>query len=284
MELGLYRPSARFRCRVCLILLASHAGTDPVLSNLQMVQTFTNTRSEEHFYLTSLLIELQGVPALRLMATSLDEAFVNDSLAHLRIASYLTSLSSVIDQLALTMEEVSTHCTPQSFYHDIRPWFNGGSFLHLPSQTIHTYGGPSAGQSSLVHALDVFLGILHAPQEQETGHDETFMLRMSSYMPHHHRNFLRHLARQEPTVRSLAMSSDVPELVEAYDRSIQSLKKFRDAHMRVVYKFIMQPAREEKMKEATEKGKKEELRGTGGTNLVSFLKSTRDRTREALLG
>lgn len=250
-----------------------------------MVQTFTNTRSEEHFYLTSLLIELQGVPALRLMATSLDEAFVNDTLAHVRIASYLSSLSTIIDQLSITMEAVATDCSPSAFYHDIRPWFNGGEWLHLPSRQITNYGGPSAGQSALVHALDVFLGVLHTPPE-DGGHDETFMLRMSSYMPHHHRNFLLHLGKQEPSVRSLAMESDVPEMVKGYDEAIESLKKFRDAHMRVVYRFIVGPAREEKMKAAKarkEEGEKE-LKGTGGTNLVSFLKATRDRTREALLG
>jgi len=224
------------------------------------------------------------------MATSLDEAFVNDSLAHTRIAAYLFSLSTIIDQLSVTMEAVALHCTPSSFYHDIRPWFNGGEWTHLPSRQITNFGGPSAGQSTLVHALDVFLGISH--DSTSTDHDETFMMRMSNYMPHHHRNFLRHLSKQDPTIRSLALVSSLANespLVEAYDSSIESLKRFRDAHMRVVYRFIVGPARDARMKEERLKksqGQKveKELKGTGGTNLESFLKSTRDRTREALLG
>ena len=65
-----------------------------------MNDLFTQTPSEAHFYLVSLLIELHGVSALRIMAASLDEAFLADQLARQRIASHLRTLSGVIDILA----------------------------------------------------------------------------------------------------------------------------------------------------------------------------------------
>lgn len=153
-----------------------------------MVTSFTSTPSEEHFYFVSLLIELQGAAALRLMATSLDELFVNDLLAHQRITQNLLGLSDVLDDLSQIFETMRNDCEPDVFYNDIRPWFNGGEFIldlgkSEPSQT-QNYGGPSAGQSTVIHALDVFLGVDHRPRsDANQSFDDTFMQRMSAYMP-----------------------------------------------------------------------------------------------------
>lgn len=139
--------------------------------------------------MTSLLIELQGAVALRLMATSLDELFVNDALAHQRIVENLFQLSSIIDDLSEIFETIYADCDPEVFYNSIRFWFPGGqwSFDMGPTQPAHQqdFGGPSAGQSTLIHALDVFLGVDHRPNKgaQDHSFDDTFMQRMSTYMP-----------------------------------------------------------------------------------------------------
>lgn len=201
-----------------------------VASNLEIVETFSGTPSEEHFFLTSLLIELRGVAALDLMRVCLDECFLGDALAQRRVAKYLRALSDVVRDIEKILHDVRTDCDPATFYWGIRPWFRGGDASpheikgwyypssvnqeQLASLAPRLFTGPSAGQSSLIHALDVFLDVDHAgvkervtrpplkavdPQGQVTADattlpdDATFMQRMQLYMPGQHRRFLTHL-------------------------------------------------------------------------------------------
>ncbi|PWN39303.1 Indoleamine 2,3-dioxygenase [Ceraceosorus guamensis] len=196
------------------------------LDNVKIRNTFSGTASEEHFYLISLLIELRGVEALELMRISLDEAFVADHLARRRIAHYLSRLVAVVHDLTTLLAKMKEACDPVTFYWGIRPWFRGGDSaprggqgwiyegVDEPGQK-RLLNGPSAGQSSLIHALDVFLDVdhtrlkprgaahsarqqpdvAHALSERDAGIKEnaTFMEKMQMYMPGPHRAFLTHL-------------------------------------------------------------------------------------------
>jgi hypothetical protein len=203
-----------------------------VASNLEIVETFSGTPSEDHFFLTSLLIELRGVTALDIMRVCLDECFLGDSIAKRRVANYLDILVEVIGDLEQILRDVRTDCEPPTFYWAIRPWFRGGdSSPHqtkgwiypanewedsLPSESLtpRLFTGPSAGQSSLIHALDVFFDVDHAGTKARVNRpprraidrngqvnadatdlpeDATFMQRMQLYMPGQHRRFLTHL-------------------------------------------------------------------------------------------
>ncbi|BGP05359.1 hypothetical protein JCM10049v2_001164 [Rhodotorula toruloides] len=349
--------------------------------NLEITTTFTSTPSERAFFLLSLFCELHGPSILRLMSSTLDESFFADSIALARIATYLNSISALIDELTALMAgatrgpfgpEGRERISPEAFYWEIRPWFNGGKWTFEGvgkngEDKVMEWGGPSAGQSSLVHALDVFLGVDHAPRhghaqssvDKANGHesqgfpntfveppsptaassskpappaivvdkaalhkapsDETFMQRMSHYMPGHHRAFLRHLeslhhpnpsapnAPVLPSLRKLAKRHPA-ELGQAYDGAVAAMKRFRDQHMRLATVFIVQQARREPARESVhwaeweakrvkkeaekeerrrlglvEGAKREAIAGTGGTDLVTFLKRCRERTVEALL-
>ncbi|BGO97117.1 hypothetical protein NBRC10513v2_001036 [Rhodotorula toruloides] len=146
--------------------------------NLEITTTFTSTPSERAFFLLSLFCELHGPSILRLMSSTLDESFFADSIALARIATYLNSISALIDELTALMAgatrgpfgpEGRERISPEAFYWEIRPWFNGGKWTFEGvgkngEDKVMEWGGPSAGQSSLVHALDVFLGVDHAPR------------------------------------------------------------------------------------------------------------------------
>lgn len=284
------------------------------------------------------------------MSLSLDEAFLSDSTSFKRISSYLEQLSVVILDITKLLEDVRKACDPRRFYWEERVWFNGGRWRYLSEgaggERVLEYGGPSAGQSSLVHALDLFLGVDHSPRRptpsgdgdaaatpaKMSEHDTTFMQRMQLYMPHHHRLFLSHLASlssslpsasasasastspspthlapKTPSIRSLALTSPPSSpLRKSYDAAIEALKVFRDAHVRIVYLYIVQQSKgtppkgglgwrvEERKRliEVFEEVKangvagevKKVLKGTGGTDLVRFLKLCRDRTVEAVIG
>lgn len=306
------------------------------------------------------------------MSATLDESFFADQVALGRISSYLTRIASIVDELSVIMHEATKGAfgfegrekiVPAVFYWEIRPWFNGGKWfyegvgedaddLEAGGKEME-WGGPSAGQSSLVHALDLFLGVDHTPRPAKAAEepvaststkamdpaaplppcpptamaqakkdptpiptsDSTFMIRASQYMPSHHRAFLRHLSALHtpsavnpspiPSLRSLA-TTHPSQLEESYDVAIKSMKRFRDEHMRLATVFIITQARREPGKDtvfwagweqkrvekeaadALEKAKggekvREKMMGTGGTDLVSFLKSCRDRTTEAFL-
>lgn len=231
--------------------------------NIVMQTTFTGTRSEEHFYKTSVLVEVMGTACLSLMRVVVDEAVIADSLSITRMAASLVILSKLIDRLTDIVERVRDHCDPAEFYWKIRPWFHGGSREmegvvdpQAPSEAqaspwlVSDFGGPSAGQSTLIHALDVFLGVDHRPHPHphpsktsgnsssssttsnnlsslaspdkldRPGGEETFMTRMAAYMPYHHRRFLTELA---DSLNQSSRTTTFPSLPKVATYSVRSL-------------------------------------------------------------
>jgi indoleamine 2,3-dioxygenase len=333
-------------------LKAPSTGPIPALDNLRILTSFTGTRDEEEFYLASARIELRGVDALEIMRATMDELFVGDAIAASRITRYLHSLVRVLDDLARLLLAVRDGCDPDVFYHQIRPWFNGAdsgsrnwtfegleySGLRVPTEL----SGPSAAQSSIVHALDTFLGVNHHPTPNPVAHPLSashfegasspasapeaaastatapvsqpkvpFLTRMRAYMPRHHRNFLRHLGAAPRPLRVAVARMGDAALTEAYNAAVDSLRRFRDAHLRIVALYIIGPSHRGAPNFAAsprpdvaaatatakvcagqlgigiETGGAAEpavpglLRGTGGTDMVKFLKGVRDRTSEA---
>ena len=266
-------------------LSASSAASAPALDNLKCLTTFTGTRDEEEFYLSSARIEFRGVEALELMRETMDEAFVGDNTALRRITSYLQKLAVVIKDLARLLADVRQGCDPEFFYDQIRPWLKGQDSGPAATRWIFEgidedptfvqpteLSGPSAGQSSLISALDIFLGVSH--EQNPTGQ---WLKRMRMYMPRHHRNFLRHLENNPRPLKALVEANkNHPGLLDAFNASVESLKEFRDTHVRIVAIYIAGPARRaaERLGQAGEGG----VKGTGGTNAMSFVKSTRNNT------
>lgn len=298
-------------------------GTLPNLENIRCLTLFTGTKDEEEFYLSSARIELRGVEALDLMRATMDELFVGDSIALRRIVRYLRSLATVIDDLSRVLLTVRDGCSPDVFYRDIRPWFAGHDsgkqkwhFEGLEDHPELTYptelSGPSAGQSSLVHAIDIFLGVdEYSHSDSLTGHygpkpsmaasgsgqkKLAFLERMQLYMPRHHRHFLRHLSSDPRPLREAVERSSGhvgKELREAYNATVRSMKAFRDAHMKIVALYIIGPSKKFNVPghdtkttlpaTTAEDDGTAVLKGTGGTDLVRFLKGVRDRTAGAII-
>ncbi|KAF5359428.1 hypothetical protein D9756_003642 [Leucocoprinus leucothites] len=301
----------------------SHYYDDiPKIDSLLCQTTFTGTTDEEEFYLTSARIELRGNEALELMRMSMDEAFVGDDIAIRRITGYLQQIAVVIQDLRTLLMNVKDGVDVQVFYDEIRPWFRGvdsdpfgrqwtfegrdevEGWTEMPETS-----GASAGQSSLIQALDIYLGVdAEAPETSFMAHssNKSFQERMRAYMPRHHRAFLNHLRANPRPLRQVVERAVEEEgstaILEAYNAALKSLKEFRDAHMIIVALYIIGPARRagkglgglgipEKVesrvnvhdKQMMERAFKEangpeELKGTGGTDLVKFLKGVRDQT------
>jgi indoleamine 2,3-dioxygenase len=237
------------------------------------------------------------------MRRSLDELFLADQTALRRLTTYLKKLAIQIDRIGDITLSIMKEVDPEEFYHLIRPWFKGGDsegpeslgwlFLGADDQAHaaenanrgsrkgRMFSGPSAGQSSLIHAIDIFLTVDHSPTEEEivlaqqlavpqlhlnhspvvgeteppatpapviskrTNNEASFVERMLQYMPLPHRTFLLHLSTHPTPLRPLviAHAQSHPQLAAAYDSALEALKRFREKHMRVVSMFIVQQAR-----------------------------------------
>jgi indoleamine 2,3-dioxygenase len=135
----------------------------------------------------------------------------------------------------------------------------------------------------------------HQPSDS-TDHNEidtSFNARMRSYMTQAHQNFLTQLERH--SIRSFVdyHSAESPDLKEAYNLCVTALKRWRDAHIRIVTQFVIIPARAAAAANellcpirANDFGTPIEripVRGTGGTLLVPLLKVYRNNTIQRLL-
>lgn len=230
--------------------------------------------------------------ALEIMRATMDEIFVGDTTAVWRITMYLRTLANVISELKTLMMDVRQLCNPDRYYNLVRPWFRGeDSNVHKRKWMFEgmedamlegvpepiDLSGPSAGQSSLVHALDIFLGVDHVKPGEVS-----FMRRMQRYMPSKHRSFLDHLAANPRPLREFVISAGNAGLEEVYNAAVIALKDFRDGHMIIATLYISGPARRAAQRADVTSGNCV-LKGTGGTDLVKFLKDTRNRTIEAII-
>ncbi|KAG0293488.1 hypothetical protein BGZ96_002774 [Linnemannia gamsii] len=181
------------------------------------------------------------------------------------------------------------------------------------------YMGATAGQSSTFPALDYFFGVTHHERDNNSANTKpasnALLLKMRAYMPAPHRAFLNHLAQTanlRPYVLSKTASDpesqDVQELIKIFDACVHCIKLFRDTHIQVVTRYILTQTKrgppegwedyrvkvEDQSPSAVTKAVGEEkstleekeeegagMKGTGGSELMPFLKGNRDETNAA---
>lgn len=243
--------------------------------NFDITSTFTGTEDESWFYLVPMLVELAAVPALR----AIEQIF--DDMRHHRDAGIQTSLQTIQESLRNMTREISRMsegCKPVTFYTEIRPYQAGSKGLDaFPDGIIYEgvdtnprkYSGASAGQSSLIHAVDIFLGVSHSGAEREFFHT------MRLHMPKKHRDFLAALERM-PSVRDYCRDSRNADLITSYNNTVEEFAGFRSNHVILVARYIVNQ-QEHSVNPTLDK------KGSGGTDFMEFLKKVRDMTRELLI-
>lgn len=92
-------------------------------SNIRIKDLFTRDPQEEHFFLTSARIEIRGLEAMDIMAKCARqiENGVNGSADQALLASRLTQLARVIDDITAILDAVREGCDPMFFYFTFRP-------------------------------------------------------------------------------------------------------------------------------------------------------------------
>lgn len=301
----------------------------PALDNLRCLRLFTGTTDEEEFYLASARIELQGVRALSLMRATMDEAFVGDDIAIQRISTYLHHLAAVIADMTKTLLAVRDGCDPMTFYNDIRPWFRGadsdvgkkwifeGLELDPDLKEPTELSGPSAGQSSIIHALDIFLGVdRYSHASHVTGHSQT-----SAACPSQASPSSSSISQSSPTSASASPEKSLSSSQSASTSFLTRMQMYMPRHHRAFLRHlsanprplrsIVESSEDPSIKEAynvaisalkvfrdahvrivaiyivgpSRKGGRpeQETKGTGGTNSMMFVKKVRDQTAGAIL-
>lgn len=107
-------------------------------------------------------------------------------------------------------------------------------------------------------------------------------------MPGGHREFLEKI-EEVANIREYAQTSaSGEEISAAYNLAVASLGELRDKHIRIVTRYIVGPSRRAPTTThlginlaviSSENKDVEKLGGTGGTQLMPFLKQSRDETK-----
>ncbi|KAH7911407.1 Indoleamine 2,3-dioxygenase [Hygrophoropsis aurantiaca] len=278
------------------------------MDNMEMgTELFSGTEDERNFYLTSAKAEMKGIEMLRVFDEYHNLPNVTDLSSICKINRLLTRLRSIVQEIEQIILSVREIVDPHMFYWEVRPWFNGSAsgaskpawiYEGVRNTELLDLSGPSAGQSSVMHALDIFLDIDHkiqqrrypAPSEGNKRADHGFMERMRRYMPGRHREYLAYLGSTRP-LRDVAQN--VPAVREQYNAAVTALKKFRDSHMRIACLYIVTMSRSSPppgcpmfaMMQRMERQKASTgpVTGTGGNELSLLLKAGRDATTRAVL-
>ncbi|KAI0204091.1 Indoleamine 2,3-dioxygenase [Astrocystis sublimbata] len=280
------------------------------LDSLKALHTFSGTDDESWFYVISVAVEAVGGRLVPDMLQAIDSIKHND---HETITLAFTKLTVCFQQLTGLIDRMSEKCDPMVFYHKLRPFLAGSKNMAaagLPNGVFYDEGdgkgqwrelrGGSNAQSSLIQFFDLVLGINHtapqhkgkaAPAKVSAG-DLNFFDEMRMYMPGPHREFLESVARMDKIkdyVNSAPASPGCQQLQQSYQDATKACGDFRQAHINMVTRYIIIPSKKPNpfstsaINLATasldsNKTTQKELTGTGGTNLIPFLRSARDDT------
>ena len=237
------------------------------LENIRTIQNFLGGQDEDWFFLTTVMIESLGAPAISAILKGLEAAASCDNK---NFVDSLESIGEAINNCTNVLDRIPEKCDPHIFYSQIRPFLAGwpeeGIIYEDVSDEPKVYIGGSAAQSSLLQSIDAAMGIFHPHSDSGP-----FLKKMRKYMPPAHRKFIEYLETKLP-LKKYVEQNESRELNDALNRCINTLDGFRKKHMQIVVQYIF-----DQVKDGGN------VVGTGGTDYLSFLSRTRTETSENLL-
>uniref|UniRef100_A0AAY5KY24 Indoleamine 2,3-dioxygenase 1 n=1 Tax=Esox lucius TaxID=8010 RepID=A0AAY5KY24_ESOLU len=273
-------------------VLANWKKRDPQgpfdMENLELIFTLPGEDSVRGFFLVTLLVELAAVPVIKSIPVVINGVQCGDAET---VTRALEELSQAIQGMTDALKLMHAHVEPEVFYGIMRIYLSGWKDnACMPAGLMYEgvqaepmeYSGASAAQSSLLHCCDELLGIKH---EAKSG---AFLNRMRNYMPPAHKRLIQDISLQ-PSLRDFVQQQASEPLTAAFQLCVTKLLAFRSYHINVVSCFITVPAaRARKLRKQDISCQKEtvskaptalEETGTGGSGIMSFLKTVRDSTQ-----
>ncbi|KAM5264262.1 LOW QUALITY PROTEIN: indoleamine 2,3-dioxygenase 2 [Ctenodactylus gundi] len=265
------------------LVLSNWTRRDPE-GNLDTIVSFPGGESLRGFVLVTVLVEKAAVPAIALVQAN--AAILQPSQDALLEALQRLRLS--IQDITRTFGQMHDYVDPDIFYAVIRIFLSGwADNPAMPAGLVYQgasarplrFSGGSAAQSSVLQALDEFLGIRHSKESAD------FLYRMRDYMPPSHKAFLDEI-HSAPSLRDHVLSAGGGHCLAAYNQCLEALAELRSYHIAVVTKYLITAAAKAKggrLGHLPGPPRALENRGTGGTAILSFLKNVRDQTLKAIL-
>lgn len=234
--------------------------------NARMQVQFFGGVDEDWFFMASIGVELAGAPLLPLIATGVPACSEGTDG---ELARIVEELGARMTAVCAALERVRIWCDPQTYYLRVRPFLSGwpdpGLVYEGVDEVPRKYVGGSAGQSSLLQALDAFLGIDHGDS-----FGGRYLRAIRAYMPVGHRAFVEDVERAS-RVRA-RVSAGGPQLRKVYNDTLDQIVHFRALHGALAQDYIVKPS-----------GVAADDRGTGGTSVASFLSGTHAVTARSRL-
>ncbi len=246
------------------------------LGNLVLLQNFLGGADEEWFVAVHVEVEAAAGPAIRCLAPLLDAAARGQVSSTLR---HLTTIAVRIEEMSRVLRRMPEFCDPYIYFHRVRPYIHGWrDHPGLPGGVMYEgvaayqgapqrFRGETGAQSSVVPALDLALGIEHAP-----GPLRHYLDQMREYMPPEHRRFLLQIELRDAARRSLReLARESREVGQSYEECIAQLWKFRATHLELAMRYVGA--------QGSENPSNPSFVGTGGTPFSAYLRKHQDETR-----
>uniref|UniRef100_A0AAY4AXG4 Indoleamine 2,3-dioxygenase 1 n=1 Tax=Denticeps clupeoides TaxID=299321 RepID=A0AAY4AXG4_9TELE len=275
-------------------VLANWKKKDPQgpldMENLELLLSLPGGESVRGFFLVTMLVELAAVPGVKAIPKVIAGVRQGEVAT---VTRALDSISLAINGMKEAFKLMHVYVEPSVFYGVIRIYLSGwkdnpcmaeGLVYEGVQAEPMEFSGGSAAQSSLLHCFDELLGVKH---ETKSG---TFLTRMRDYMPPAHKQLIQDISSHRPSLRDFVLERNNAGLVSAFDRCVSQLVSFRSYHINVVSRFIAVPAARAKQLRSQDQGSEPdqaiigkaptalEERGTGGSAIMSLLKTARDQT------
>ncbi|KAF4109649.1 hypothetical protein G5714_008901 [Onychostoma macrolepis] len=276
-------------------VLANWKKRDPngpfSMENLELLLTFPGGESVRGFFLVTLLVELAAVPGLKSILDVINGVNHND-------VAMVTKALDVVSQAIVSMKQafklMHEYVDPSIFYGIMRIYLSGWKDNPLmPEGLVYEgvqekpmeFSGSSAAQSSILHCFDELLGVQHG------GSSGAFLRRMRDYMLPSHKQFIENISSRL-SLHSFVLQKADERLTNTFEQCVACLVDFRNYHINAVTRYIIIPAFHAKQLRANKEGLAEELdairraptaleeRGTGGSGIMTFLKTVRDETKQ----
>uniref|UniRef100_A0A8C3H797 Indoleamine 2,3-dioxygenase 2 n=1 Tax=Chrysemys picta bellii TaxID=8478 RepID=A0A8C3H797_CHRPI len=265
------------------------------IENLDTIFSLPGGESLRGFILVTLLVEKAAAPGVKAVVQAGNAILQPDKEAlHKALQEMAKAIKEMTDALKrmhacvgfLAHGSTISYCLAFSLRWKDNPAMPGGLIYEGVSDEPMSYSGGSAAQSTVLHAFDELLTIRHSKEST------AFLHRMRDYMPPHHRAFIEEI-QSAPSLKQHILSSGNEKLRIAYNQCVSVLADLRTYHIAIVTKFIITAAANAKAKKGKESHWVGSLqinppsslqeRGTGGSGILSFLKSVRDTTRAGII-
>ncbi|XP_008142081.1 indoleamine 2,3-dioxygenase 1 [Eptesicus fuscus] len=270
-------------------VLANWKKKDPsgplTYENMDILFSFPGGDCGKGFFLISLLVEIEAASAIKVIPT-IFKAVQNQDRDTLQKA--LGDITSCLQRALEVFHQIKEYVDPHLFFNVLRIYLSGwkgnaklpeGLLYEGVWDTPKMFAGGSAAQSSIFQCFDVLLGIQHSSDEASSAE---FLQEMRTYMPPAHQKFL-HSLESKPSVREFVLSEGDDNLQAIYNNCVDAMVSLRNYHLKIVTRYIVIPASQSKKTQPSEEPSEAVNKGTGGTDVMKFLKSVRDTTKASLL-